>query len=47
MIIKNVTTLQDGSFVVMKTSDLEEVARFQHRKKELSDLKFSPNVCQP
>lgn len=36
--------LKDGSFVVLSTKDLSEVAAFQHRKQEISDVKFSPGM---
>ena len=32
----------DGSFVVVHCSTLEDVIGFHHRKEEISDIKFSP-----
>ena len=37
--------LKDGCFVVLNTEDFSEVAAFQHRKQEISDIKFSPGMC--
>lgn len=31
-----------GSFVVVDSSTLEDIIEFQHRKEEISDIKFSP-----
>jgi WD40 repeat protein len=33
---------KDGGFSVLSTEDFSEVATFQHRKQEVSDIKFSP-----
>lgn len=35
--------MKDGSFVVVDAESLKEIAKFHHRKEEVSDLKFSPN----
>ena len=35
-------TFHVGSFVVVDSSTLEDIIEFQHRKEEISDLKFSP-----
>ncbi len=42
------TALQDGSFSVFEAAKLQELTKLQHRKEEISDLKFSPKVggCQ-
>ena len=40
------TGFKDGGFSVLSTEDFSEVATFQHRKQEVSDIKFSPGcVC--
>ncbi|KAK7103893.1 echinoderm microtubule-associated protein-like 6 [Littorina saxatilis] len=36
--------LKDGSFVVLNTETMEEMASFHHRKEEISDIKFSPDL---
>ena len=33
---------KDGSFVVVQTKSLSDMANFHHRKEEISDIKFSP-----
>ena len=33
-----------GSFAVLNTDTLEDIAQFHHRKQEISDIKFSPGV---
>ena len=38
--------LKDGCFLVLSTEDFSEVASFQHRKQEISDIKFSPGRCE-
>ena len=35
---------KDGSFVVLDAATLKVVASFQHRKQEVSDVKFSPGT---
>lgn len=36
------TSKFSGSFVVVDSSSLEDIIEFQHRKEEISDIKFSP-----
>ena len=38
---------KDGGFVVINTTDFSEVTTFQHRKQEISDIKFSPGGPVP
>ena len=38
---------KDGGFVVINTTDFSKVATFQHRKQEISDVKFSPGRLVP
>ena len=33
-----------GSFVVLNSETMEEMASFHHRKEEISDIKFSPGM---
>ena len=33
-----------GSFIVVDTDTLEEKATYNHRKEEISDVKFSPSM---
>ena len=33
-----------GSFVVLNSETMEELASFHHRKEEISDIKFSPGT---
>lgn len=33
---------KNGSFVVIDASTLDDIIEFQHRKEEISDIKFSP-----
>jgi hypothetical protein len=35
----------DGSLSVLLTADLSEVNKVHHRTEEISDIKFSPDVC--
>lgn len=35
--------LSSGSFVVVDSESLEQLASFHHRKEEISDIKFSPS----
>ncbi|KAI3380118.1 hypothetical protein SNEBB_001204 [Seison nebaliae] len=35
--------MKNGKFTVINSDNLEEVISFQHRKEELSDIKFSPD----
>lgn len=36
--------LNDGSFHVIDANTLEDIVAFQHRKEEISDIRFSPGI---
>ncbi|KAL5008221.1 hypothetical protein ScPMuIL_013802 [Solemya velum] len=36
--------LKDGSFVVINAETMDDIVSFHHRKEEISDIRFSPNI---